>query len=68
MKRHIVAGIALGAAAILAVSACSSSKKSNGGTGGATGGGGGAPVTLSFVGADYGTGPANSSQETRLTC
>jgi len=62
MKRHIVAGIALGAA-ILAVSACSSSKKSNGGTGGATGGGGGAPVTLSFVGADYGTGPANSSQK-----
>src|SRR5215469_3646986 len=64
MKRHIAAGIALGAAAILAVSACSSSKKSNGGTGGATGGGGGgAAVTLNFVGADYGTGPANSSQK-----
>jgi multiple sugar transport system substrate-binding protein len=64
MKRHIAAGIALGAAALLAVSACSSSKKNNGGgTTPAGGGGGGAPVTLSFVGADYGTGPANSSQK-----
>lgn len=64
MNRHIAAGIALGAAALMAVSACSSSKKNNGG-GGTTGAGGagGAPVTLSFVGADYGTGPANSSQK-----
>jgi multiple sugar transport system substrate-binding protein len=63
MKRHIAAGIALGAAALMAVSACSSSKKSSGGGSSSGGGGGGAPVTLNFVGADYGTGPANSSQK-----
>jgi len=65
MKRSIAAGVALGAAVLLAVSACSSSKKDKGGNPSSTGGGGGggAPVTLKFVGADYGTGPANSSQK-----
>jgi multiple sugar transport system substrate-binding protein len=63
MKRSIAAGVALGAAVLLTASACSSSKKSSG-TGGTSGGsGGGAPVTLNFVGADYGTGPANSTQK-----
>ena len=61
MKRSIAAGVAVGAAVLLAVSACSSSKKGTGG-GSASSGGGGA-VTLSFVGADYGTGPANSTQK-----
>jgi len=65
MKRSIAAGVALGAAVLLAVSACSSSSKDKGGGSSSNGGGGGgsAPVTLSFVGADYGTGPANSSQK-----
>ena len=62
MKRSIAAGVALGAAVLLTVSACSSSKKSSG-TGGTSGSGGGGAVTLNFVGADYGTGPANSSQK-----
>jgi multiple sugar transport system substrate-binding protein len=62
MKRSIAAGVALGAAVLLAVSACSSSKKSSGGNSGSNGGGG-SPVTLKFVGADYGTGPQNSSQK-----
>jgi multiple sugar transport system substrate-binding protein len=63
MKRSIAAGVALGAAVLLAVSACSSSKKSSGSSGGSSGGGGGGAVTLKFVGADYGTGPENSSQK-----
>lgn len=67
MKRSIAAGVALGAAVLLAVSACSSSKKNNNGgnSGGNSGGNGGnsSPVTLKFVGADYGTGPENSSQK-----
>jgi multiple sugar transport system substrate-binding protein len=54
MRRGLVAAVAFTAAAALALSACSSSKKS-GSSGGNT--------TLSFVGADYGTGPANSSQK-----
>jgi multiple sugar transport system substrate-binding protein len=62
MKRSIAAGVALGAAVLLTVSACSSSKKSSG-TGGTSGGSSGAAVTLNFVGADYGTGPANSTQK-----
>jgi len=64
MKRSIAAGVALGAAVLLAVSACSSSKKSSGGGGsGGSSGGSSGPVTLKFVGADYGTGPENSSQK-----
>jgi multiple sugar transport system substrate-binding protein len=58
--------VALGAAVLLTISACSSSKKKdNGGgnSGGSSGGGSTSPVTLSFVGADYGTGPENSSQK-----
>jgi multiple sugar transport system substrate-binding protein len=55
MKRGLVSVLALGAAAALALSACSSSKDKGGGSNGTT--------TLKFVGADYGTGPANSSQK-----
>lgn len=53
MKRRVVAGLALGLCALLAASACSSSKQANGGSGG--------NVTLKFLGADYGSGPADSS-------
>jgi len=67
MKRSIAAGVALGAAVLLAISACSSSKKKDdtgGNSGGNTSGGGNtSPVTLSMVAADYGTGPENSSQK-----
>jgi multiple sugar transport system substrate-binding protein len=55
MRRGLVAAVAVTAAAALALSGCSSSKKSSSSGGGNT--------TLSFVGADYGTGPANSSQK-----
>ncbi len=58
MKRGIAVGVAIGAAALLAVSACSSSNKSS--SGGSSGASGGA-VTLNFIGADYGTGPSNTS-------
>lgn len=59
MKRRIAAGVALGAAALLGVSACGSGHSST--TGGGATGGTNAPVTINFVGADYGTGPANTS-------
>ncbi len=55
MKRGLVAAVALSAAAVLALSACSSSKKSATSSGGTT--------TLKLVGADYGTGPANTTQK-----
>lgn len=55
MNRRIAAGVALGVAALLTISACSSSKKAGSGSSG------GGAVTLSFVGADYGTGPADTS-------
>src|SRR5712672_2104960 len=54
MKSRLMAAAAIGAAALAAVAGCgsssgSSSASSNG------------KVTLSFFGADYGTGPANST-------
>jgi multiple sugar transport system substrate-binding protein len=60
MKRGLMAAEALSAAAALVVSACSSSTKSSssGGTG-STGG----STTLKLVGADYGTGPQNTTQK-----
>ena len=54
MKRGLVAAVTLSAAAALALGGCGSSK---------TGGGGGGAITLKVVAADYGTGPANSSQK-----
>jgi len=59
MKRHLVAVSALAAATALALSGCGSS----GGSPGSTGGGGGGSVTLKLLGADYGTGAANSTQK-----
>jgi len=55
MKRGLMAAVTLSAAVALSVSACGSSNKSSGGGGGTT--------TLKVVAADYGTGPANSSQK-----
>jgi len=55
MNRRIAAGLALGVAALLTVSACSSSKKAGSGSSGS------GSVTLKFLGADYGTGPADTS-------
>jgi multiple sugar transport system substrate-binding protein len=60
MKRGLVAAVALSAAAVLALSACSSSKKSGTGNGGTSNEG---ATTLKLVGADYGTGPANTTQK-----
>jgi multiple sugar transport system substrate-binding protein len=54
MNRRLAAIAVLSAAAALALSSCSSSK------GGSTSGG---PTTLNLVAADYGTGPANTSQK-----
>ena len=54
MKRRLVAASAIAAAAALALSGCSSSSK-----GGSPSGGG--AVTLKVLGADYGTGAANST-------
>ena len=66
MKRRLAVVAALTAAAALTLSACGSSgggtKNSSGSTTGGSAGGGGA-VTLNFTGADYGTGPSNTSQK-----
>jgi multiple sugar transport system substrate-binding protein len=55
MKPGLVAAVTLSAAAALALGGCGSSKTGSGGGGGA--------ITLKVVAADYGTGPANSSQK-----
>jgi multiple sugar transport system substrate-binding protein len=52
MRRQLTLGIAIGGAALLAAAGCGSS----GGTSQA-----GGSTTLTFFGADYGTGPANST-------
>jgi multiple sugar transport system substrate-binding protein len=52
MRRQLTLGIAIGGAALLAAAGCGSS----GGTSQA-----GGATTLTFFGADYGTGPANST-------
>ena len=52
MRRRLAAGLAIAGAALLAVAGCSSSG-SSGSSGGST--------TLTLFGADYGTGPANST-------
>src|SRR6266567_7324540 len=53
MKSRLIAAVAVGAAALAAMAGCGSS-------GGSAGPGSGA-VTLKFFGADYGTGPSNST-------
>jgi multiple sugar transport system substrate-binding protein len=54
MRRGFLVATAMAAAAALALGACSSSSNN---------GGGGGQVSLKLVAADYGTGPANSSQK-----
>ena len=60
MKARLIAATAAGAAALVALAACSSGE-SSGASGGSAGGSSGGAVTLQFYGADYGTGPANST-------
>src|SRR5713101_5131211 len=55
MKSRLMAAAAIGAAALAAMAGCGSSSGSS-----STGSGNGA-VTLKFFGADYGTGPSNST-------
>ncbi len=49
MKKRLTLGVAIGSAALLALAGCGSSKSSS------------STTTLAFFGADYGTGPANST-------
>jgi multiple sugar transport system substrate-binding protein len=53
MRRQLTFGIAIGAVALLAAAGCGSSGGGQAQAGGST--------TLTFFGADYGTGPANST-------
>jgi multiple sugar transport system substrate-binding protein len=53
MNRRLVASLAIGAAALIAAAGCGSSGSSGGSANGST--------TLNFFGADYGTGPANTT-------
>jgi multiple sugar transport system substrate-binding protein len=53
MNRRLVASLAIGAAALFAAAGCGSS--------GSSGGSGNGSTTLNFFGADYGTGPANTT-------
>jgi multiple sugar transport system substrate-binding protein len=53
MRQRLTLGLAIGAAAAMALAGCGSGSNSGSGSGGTT--------TLSFFGADYGTGPANST-------
>jgi multiple sugar transport system substrate-binding protein len=55
MKSRLIAAAAIGVAALTAAAGCGSSSST-----GSTSSGGGA-VTLKFFGADYGTGPSNST-------
>jgi multiple sugar transport system substrate-binding protein len=65
MKSRLIAAAAIGTAALATIAACSSSSSSAGaGSGSSSSSGSGsssAPVTLTFFGADYGTGPSNST-------
>jgi multiple sugar transport system substrate-binding protein len=60
VKARLIAAAAAGAAALVALAACGSSS-SSGASAGPAGGSSGGAVTLQFYGADYGTGPANST-------
>ena len=53
MKSRLIAAVAIGAAALAAIAGCGSSSSGTGSSSGA--------VTLKFFGADYGTGPSNST-------
>src|SRR5215471_7985094 len=56
VKTRLIAAAATSAAALIALGGCSSSSSSTPSASGSSG-----PVTLNFYGADYGTGPANST-------
>jgi multiple sugar transport system substrate-binding protein len=60
MKSRLIAAAAIGTAALAAVAACGSSSSSGAGAGSSSSGGS-SPVTLTFFGADYGTGASNST-------
>jgi len=53
MKSRLIAAVAIGAATLAAMAGCGSSSSGTGSSSGA--------VTLKFFGADYGTGPSNST-------
>jgi multiple sugar transport system substrate-binding protein len=64
MKSRLIAAAAIGTAALATVAACSSSGTTNpsaGSTGTSGSGSNSAPVTLTLFGADYGTGPSNTT-------
>jgi multiple sugar transport system substrate-binding protein len=54
MKSRLIAAAAIGVASLAAIAGCGSSSSS-------TGSAGSGAVTLTFFGADYGTGPSNST-------
>jgi len=58
MKSRLMAAAAIGAAALIGAAACSSSSSSTSGSGA---GSSSSPVTLTFFGADYGTGASNTT-------
>src|SRR5437868_13726028 len=57
MKSRLIAAAAIGTAALAAVAGCGSSGSSAGSSTGSSSG----AVALTFFGADYGTGPSNST-------
>src|ERR1700722_5572929 len=62
MKSRLIAAAAIGTAALATVAACSSSSSTaSSGSGSSGSGSSTAPVTLTLFGADYGTGPSNST-------
>ncbi len=58
MKARLIVAAAAGTAALLALAACSSGSSSTAGSGSGSSSG---QVTLQFFGADYGTGPSNTT-------
>jgi multiple sugar transport system substrate-binding protein len=58
VKTRLIAAAAVGTAALIALAACSSGSGSTGSSGSGSSSG---KVTLQFFGADYGTGPANTT-------
>ena len=61
MKARLIAAAAAGTAALFALAACSSGSSNSASTSGASGNSSSGSVTLQFYGADYGTGPSNST-------
>src|ERR1700728_3426874 len=61
MKSRLIAAAGVGTAALAAIAGCSSSSSTAATGSSSTGTGSNAPVTLTLFGADYGTGPANTT-------